>query len=67
MMTRQPHPQGTVVTFRLQTNKPTSLVGDFNRWDPLLSPMRQASDGCCELHVLFQLQWLFLLIHNMGS
>ncbi len=54
MITRSPHAQGTVVSFRLKTSRPTSVVGDFNGWNPLLSPMRAVGEDGCELNVLFQ-------------
>ncbi len=52
MISRTPHQHGTVVSFRLHTDRPTSVVADFNGWNPLLSPMRPSGDNTCELNVL---------------
>jgi 1,4-alpha-glucan branching enzyme len=54
MISRSAHQQGTVITFRLKTSRPTSVVGDFNYWDPLVSPMHRKSDDLHELHLLLQ-------------
>ncbi len=38
----------TSVTFALavdETPKPVSVVGDFNQWDPLATPLRKRSNG----------------------
>jgi hypothetical protein len=52
MITRRAHQQGTIVTFRLPIDRPTSVVADFNYWDPLVSPLRPASNGEGEMSVL---------------
>lgn len=39
---------GTKVTFALpldEVPEPTSVVGDFNNWDPLATPMKKRSNG----------------------
>jgi hypothetical protein len=54
MISRTPHRHGTVVSFRINNNRPTSVVADFNGWNPLLSPMRPAGDNARELNVLLQ-------------
>jgi len=54
MISKSPHRDGTVVSFRLNTNRPTSVVGDFNHWDPLITPMHPAGPDACELHLLLK-------------
>ena len=54
MITRSPHPQGIVVSFQLKSDRPTSVVADFNGWNPLLSPMRSDGHGGRELNVLLK-------------
>lgn len=54
MISRRPHPEGTVVSFRLNSTRPTSVVGDFNHWDPLATPMHPTGVDICELHLLLK-------------
>ena len=35
----------TKVTFSVDDDRPVSLVGDFNQWDPFANPMRRRSNG----------------------
>jgi 1,4-alpha-glucan branching enzyme len=54
MIEKNPHALGTVVTFRVDSGRPTSVVGDFNNWDPLITPMRPAGERTYELHLLLK-------------
>ncbi|MCP3936202.1 MAG: isoamylase [Actinomycetia bacterium] len=33
------------VTFSLDETRPVSVVGDFNEWDPLVTPLKKRSNG----------------------
>ncbi|MCB0991688.1 MAG: isoamylase early set domain-containing protein [Acidimicrobiales bacterium] len=35
----------TTVTFSLDENRPVSVVGDFNGWDPWATPLKKRSNG----------------------
>ena len=41
------------VTFSVAEDRPTSLVGDFNGWDPLAHPMPRRSNGRRSIKVPF--------------
>ncbi|GGI07161.1 isoamylase early set domain-containing protein [Egicoccus halophilus] len=47
MLKTRPTRDGTVkITFSLPADTPpTSVVGDFNGWDPYATPMRKRSNG----------------------
>lgn len=41
----------TTVTFSLEEDRPVSVVGDFNRWDPYAHPLRWRPVGVCSVSV----------------
>ncbi len=41
------------VTFSVEEERPTSLVGDFNDWDPMAHPMPRRSNGRRSVKVSF--------------
>ena len=47
-MIKQKLPKGedtTIVTFSVDDARPVSVVGDFNDWDPLRTPMARRASG----------------------
>ena len=44
---------GVAVTFSVADDRPTSLVGDFNDWDPMAHPMPRRSNGRRSVKVSF--------------
>jgi len=46
MITKKELPDGTTrVTFSVQDDRPVSVVGDFNDWDPYRHPLVRRSNG----------------------
>jgi Glycogen recognition site of AMP-activated protein kinase len=54
MLTRTAYDLGTFVTFRLTTDRPVSVVGDWNDWTPGINMLRPEADGVSEVNVLLQ-------------
>ncbi len=52
MISKSPHGKETIVGFQLNSGRPTSVVGDFNHWDPLATPMHPTGEGAYELNLL---------------
>jgi hypothetical protein len=52
MLTRTVHDLGATVTFRLVADRPVSVVGDFNGWNPLSNPLSASVDGTAAVTVL---------------
>ena len=45
-MIKRQRKQGQVqVTFALETDRPVSVVGDFNDWTPMVHPLKKRSNG----------------------
>lgn len=54
MITKKALNDGTVkVTFSLEDDRPVSVVGDFNGWDPMAHPMVRRSSGKRSVAVTF--------------
>jgi hypothetical protein len=45
MITRARTPDGVKLTFSLALDRPVSVVGDFNGWDPAAHPLRPRTNG----------------------
>ncbi len=45
MITRARTTSGVKLTFSLEVDKPVSVVGDFNGWDPAAHPLKPRTNG----------------------
>ena len=46
MINKKPQPDGTTrITFTVEDDRPVSVVGDFNDWDPFAHPLVRRSNG----------------------
>lgn len=53
VITKKDQPDGTTrITFAVDDDRPASVVGDFNSWDPLAHPLVRRSNGCRSIAVI---------------
>ena len=57
----------TIVTFSLNTDRPVSVVGDFNDWNPLAHPMRPFDDLMSVTIELSPGRWAFRYLADGGE
>jgi Helix-hairpin-helix domain len=57
----------TTVTFSLDTDRPVSVVGDFNEWNPLAHPMRPFDDLMSVTVELTPGRWAFRYLAEGGQ
>lgn len=52
MISRSTHDHTVTVTFTLISQRPVSVVGDFNEWDPFAHPLAPSGTGrCCTIEL----------------
>lgn len=55
MITKKDQPDNTTrITFTVEDERPVSVVGDFNQWDPLAHPLVRRSNGARSVAVSVQ-------------